>query len=47
MAIVWHNVRDEVRKVAPGLYVGIMYQCKKGQQHLKMFFALELTPPCQ
>jgi hypothetical protein len=46
-AVVWHNSRDEIREVAPGLYVGIMYRCKHGQSTLKTFFALELTPACQ
>jgi len=44
--IVWRDVRDELREVCPGLFVGIMYRCKHGQPTLKMFFALELTPPC-
>ena len=46
MAVICINVRDELRACA-GLYVGIMYQCKKGQKHLKMFFALEMTSSCE
>jgi hypothetical protein len=34
---LWPDVRDEVREVAPGLYLGVMY--KGGQQ--KMYFALD------
>ena len=34
---LWPNVRDEVREVAPGLSVGIMY--KEGAQ--AMFFTLD------
>lgn len=34
---LWPTVRDEVREVSPGLYLGIMY--KGGEQ--KMFFALD------
>lgn len=44
MSHVWGDVRDEIREVAPGLYLGIMYRCKTGQPRRKMFFALELTP---
>jgi hypothetical protein len=42
--VIWKDVRDEIREVAPGLYVGIMYRCKSGQPQMKMFFALELSP---
>lgn len=34
---LWPDVRDEVREIEPGLFLGIMY--KGGQQ--KMFFALD------
>jgi hypothetical protein len=46
MSRVWYNVRDEMREVAPGLYLGAMYQCKSGCPKMKMFFALEVTPCC-
>lgn len=46
MSRVWSDVRDEVREVAPGLYLGLMYRCKSGQPRMKMFFALEATPCC-
>jgi hypothetical protein len=42
--IIWRDVRDEIRQVAPGLYLGLMYRCKKGEPRMKMFFALEMTP---
>jgi hypothetical protein len=43
MSHVWSDVRDEIREVAPGLYLGVMYRCKGGQPRMKMFFALELS----
>jgi hypothetical protein len=46
MAHVWSDVRDEIREVAPGLYLGLMYRCKSGQPKMKMFFALEMAPAC-
>lgn len=41
MAHVWSDVRDEIREVAPGLYLGLMYRCKSGGPRMKLFFALE------
>lgn len=41
MSHVWGDVRDEIREVAPGLYLGLMYRCKAGQPRMKLFFALE------
>lgn len=41
--VIWKDVRDEIREVAPGVYLGIMYRCKSGQPRMKMFFALELS----
>lgn len=43
MSHVWKDVRDEIREVGPGLYLGLMYRCKAGQPRMKMFFALELS----
>jgi hypothetical protein len=37
---LWPEVRDEVREVAPGLYLGIMYD-GKAQPKQKMFFTLD------
>ncbi len=45
MSHVWSDVRDELREVAPGVYLGLMYRCKAGQPRMKMFFALEM-PAC-
>jgi len=44
MSHVWHDVRDELREVTPGLYLGAMYRCKGSQPTFVMFFALELVP---
>lgn len=41
MSHIWGDVRDEIREVAPGLYLGLMYRCKAGQPRMKLFFALE------
>lgn len=46
MSHVWSDVRDEIREVAPGLYLGQMYRCKSGQPRMKIFFALEVAPCC-
>jgi hypothetical protein len=42
---VWRDVRDELREVAPGLYLGRMYQRRQPCPKFKMFFALK-TPCC-
>jgi hypothetical protein len=41
---VWADVRDEVREVAPGLYLGLMYRRKPCGPQFKLFFALEACP---
>jgi hypothetical protein len=38
---VWADVRDEMREVAPGLYVGAMYLRRCPDPRLKLFFCLE------
>ena len=38
---VWADVRDEVREVAPGLYLGRMYRRKDCGPEFQMFFALQ------
>lgn len=43
---VWHNVRDELREVSPGLYLGIMYREKKCAPKLVQFFAMEGYGKC-
>jgi hypothetical protein len=41
---VWRDVRDEVREVAPGLYLGRMYRRKPCGPAFQLFFALEACP---
>jgi hypothetical protein len=43
---VWRDVRDEVREVAPGLFLGVMYLRRCPQPRLKMFFALDARSHC-
>ncbi len=38
---LWADVRDEMREVAPGLYLGRMYRCKSGRAEFQIFFALQ------
>ncbi len=40
---IWADVRDEMREVAPGLYLGRMYHCKSGRAEFQIFFALQET----
>ena len=42
---VWADVRDEVREVAPGLYLGLMYHRKPCEPQFKLYFALETCLP--
>jgi hypothetical protein len=44
---VYAGVRDEIRQIAPGLFLGVMYECERGccSAKFKMFFVLE-TPSC-
>jgi hypothetical protein len=42
---VWDDVRDELREVAPGLYLGAMFLRREPQAKFKMFFALDCLPP--
>jgi hypothetical protein len=39
--VLWRNVRDELREVAPGLYLGVMFRCESKCARFGMFFALE------
>jgi hypothetical protein len=41
---VWADVRDEVREVAPGLYLGLMYRRKPCGPEFQYFFALQTCP---
>ncbi len=38
---IWHNARDEMRQVAPGLYVGAMYIRGCPEPRIKTMFILE------
>jgi hypothetical protein len=40
---VYENNRDEIRQVAPGLWLGIMYDRTTSPPGLVMYFALEST----
>ncbi len=40
-SLVWADVRDEVREVSPGLYLGRMYRRKKCGLQFQYFFALQ------
>ncbi len=39
---VWNDVRDEMREVAPGLYLGAMYRRGYPQPKFKLFFVLQI-----
>jgi hypothetical protein len=41
---IWHDVRDEMREIAPGLYLGAMYRGQCPCAKLKLFFVLQA--PC-
>lgn len=41
---VYANNRDEIRQVAPGLYLGLMYDRTTAPPGLLMYFALESRP---
>ena len=43
-SLLWSDVRDEMREVAPGLYVGAMYRGRC--QQLKLYFVLQTTGCC-
>ncbi len=42
---VWTNVRDEMREVGPGIFLGVMYQRREQEPRLKMYFALQFPTP--
>jgi hypothetical protein len=42
---VWRDVRDEIREVGPGLYLGAMFRRAEPNPRFKMFFALECPSP--
>ena len=41
---VYAQNRDEIRQVAPGLFLGLMYARTLPQPSLRMYFALESQP---
>ncbi|WP_165246309.1 hypothetical protein [Paludisphaera soli] len=41
---VYARNRDEIRLIAPGLYLGLMYARSDAQPSLSMYFVLEATP---
>jgi hypothetical protein len=43
---VWADVRDELREVAPGLYLGAMFRRRCPEPRFVMFFALETAKGC-
>ncbi|HEV3262393.1 MAG TPA: hypothetical protein VG013_36415 [Gemmataceae bacterium] len=43
-SLVWEDVRDELREVAPGLYLGRMYRRKPCGPEFQCFFALQACP---
>ena len=41
---VYGHYRDEIREVAPGLYLGLMYDRTTNPASLKMYFAFDADP---
>ena len=41
---VYGSYRDEIREVAPGLYLGLMYDRTVSPPHLKTYFAFDARP---
>jgi hypothetical protein len=41
---IYGNYRDEIRQVAPGLYLGLMYDRTTSPPTLKMYFAFDARP---
>ena len=41
---IYAQNRDEIRQVAPGLFLGLMYGKTQPQPTLRMYFALEVGP---
>ena len=40
-SVLWSDVRDEIREVSPGLYLGIMYRTRSGQPQQVTYFTLD------
>jgi hypothetical protein len=47
MSYVWNDVRDEIREVCPGVYLGLMYRRRCPCPRFEMFFALEPADTCR
>lgn len=45
-AVVWRKGRDELRELAPGLYLGVMFKDSHCEPKFVRFFALECAPEC-
>jgi len=43
-SLVYQHFRDEIRQVAPGLFLGLMYDRTTAPPKLVMYFALEACP---
>ena len=43
-SLVYANNRDEIRQVAPGLFLGLMYDRSTAPPRLAMYFSLESRP---
>jgi hypothetical protein len=41
---IYGNYRDEIRQVAPGIYLGLMYDRTTSPVSLKMYFAFDDQP---
>jgi hypothetical protein len=41
---IYNNYRDEIRQVAPGLYLGLMYDRTTSPPAFKMYFAFDARP---
>jgi len=41
---IYGDYRDEIRQIAPGLYLGLMYNRTKAPPTLKMYFAFDARP---
>ena len=46
-SLLYAPYRDEIRQIAPGLFLGLMFDRSTCPAKLKMYFALECTPQCQ
>lgn len=43
-SLFWKDVRDEMREVSPGVYVGAMYLRRPHEPKLKVLFVVEACP---